>query len=267
MTREEMIFKSIQESSLGLDDSFRFKCRGCGKCCKEREDILLTTRDLYKIARKLGMSMEAVIEKYCHKYIGHSSRVPITRLLPIGPAHTCPFLQDKRCAVHDSKPVVCALFPLGRYASGEKLGDPVDFSKSLTYGYLLQPIECGSVKRSQTVRQWLERFGIPTSDEFYVEWTMFTGRAGMEVRKLEDSGAPKVLLGAIWSMLYAGMYVVYNTNEELMPQFRANVEAMTHQLESLPEVCRQLGVMLNEPDEDETANSDNAPKMREKPGA
>ena len=29
------------------DDTFRFHCTQCGKCCTERDDILLTPRDLF----------------------------------------------------------------------------------------------------------------------------------------------------------------------------------------------------------------------------
>ena len=39
--RAERLLKSIQEQKIGLDESFQFNCTMCGKCCIDREDILL----------------------------------------------------------------------------------------------------------------------------------------------------------------------------------------------------------------------------------
>ena len=38
---------------IGLDDIFVFHCTQCGKCCIHREDILLSPKDLFHIAKKL----------------------------------------------------------------------------------------------------------------------------------------------------------------------------------------------------------------------
>ena len=37
---------------IGLDDTFTFHCTQCGKCCIHREDILLSPKDLFNIAKK-----------------------------------------------------------------------------------------------------------------------------------------------------------------------------------------------------------------------
>ena len=36
---------------IGLDDTFTFHCTQCGKCCIHREDILLSPKDLFNIAK------------------------------------------------------------------------------------------------------------------------------------------------------------------------------------------------------------------------
>ena len=60
-SREEMV-NNIDKYLIGLDDTFSFKCRGCGKCCKNREDILLNTRDLFNIAATLKLTICQVLE-------------------------------------------------------------------------------------------------------------------------------------------------------------------------------------------------------------
>lgn len=61
--RQELV-ENFEQYRIGLDDTFAFKCRECGKCCKEREDILLNSRDVYNIATALNLTHEQVIEKY-----------------------------------------------------------------------------------------------------------------------------------------------------------------------------------------------------------
>lgn len=51
---------------------------------------------------------------YCEYYIGSNSRMPIVRLKPRGSVQRCPLLKDRKCSVHKAKPVVCAMFPIGR---------------------------------------------------------------------------------------------------------------------------------------------------------
>lgn len=104
----------LEQHLMDLDSTFRFKCRRCGKCCKNQDTIIFTPRDIYNIAHKFGKSMEQVIEETSEVYPGRDSRMPIVHMVPRGPKNACPLLVDGRCSVHDCKPTVCALFPLGR---------------------------------------------------------------------------------------------------------------------------------------------------------
>ena len=37
--RMRYIMENYDNNALNLDDTFAFKCRACGKCCKNREDV------------------------------------------------------------------------------------------------------------------------------------------------------------------------------------------------------------------------------------
>ena len=76
--------------------------------------ILFNTRDIFNIAHKFQMTMEAVINEYAETYIGSASKIPVVHMVPRGQNAVCPFLKDGLCSIHDCKPTVCALFPLGR---------------------------------------------------------------------------------------------------------------------------------------------------------
>ena len=158
----------LEEHLLNLDSEFRFKCRRCGKCCIHQETIIFNARDIYNIAKKKGMTVQEVVNAYTEAYIGRNSHIPIVHLLSNGPKGACPLLENGRCSVHDCKPTVCALFPLGRVIIGEKFGEPIEDLDSLQVKYMLNEHSCGSAKRVNTVRSWLAKFGIPEHDELYL---------------------------------------------------------------------------------------------------
>ena len=77
MDSREKLFKEVAEKegdipTLGLDDTFEFTCRTCGRCCKNRDDILLSAFDVFRLAKFFKREPEYIIERYCEVYIGRS---------------------------------------------------------------------------------------------------------------------------------------------------------------------------------------------------
>lgn len=56
--RLKEIVDNFDSLKIGVDEPFRFHCTMCGKCCINREDILLTPRDIYCMAKELQISPE-----------------------------------------------------------------------------------------------------------------------------------------------------------------------------------------------------------------
>ena len=220
--RMQDILEIYENNSLGLDDTFQFKCRGCGKCCKNREDILLTARDLYNIAGHLGRTVEYIVDRYCEVYVGDASRLPIVRLKPSGPEKVCPLLRDRRCIVHKAKPVVCALFPLGRGTSMTKTDGGIETSDRFQPRYFVQPASCGTPDHTQTVRSWLEQFGIPAEDEFHKLWTEAITIISEFLRSMEAREITEKTMELCWNAAIFGLYMNYDPKNELIPQFREN---------------------------------------------
>ncbi len=149
---------------VGLDDRFEFRCTECGKCCTNREDILLTPRDLFRAAKELNMTVKDLFSEYCEKYIGDNSRLPVIRLKPRGTIRRCPLLENRRCRIHKSKPVICAMFPVGRMVTIDQKAGKKEIA------YLLNQIICGDNSETHTVREWLLAGGVPVQDEFFYKW-------------------------------------------------------------------------------------------------
>lgn len=241
--RLKEIGENIDKYSIGLDEPFKFKCRECGKCCKNREDIMFTSRDLFRISKHLGKTPGDIIKEYCDCYIGHDSRFPIVRLQPRGVNNACPFLIGKRCKIHECKPVVCALFPVGRIVAIKNMpkdGEEPEYSA----GYILQPVECGSMKKTNTVRQWLEKFGIPVDDEFYSKWNANMMHISKIINELEKTIQAQALL-PLQNVLVELIYVRYDIEGEFLPQFIKNMEearAIVDDLkEHLPQFLTEAG--------------------------
>lgn len=216
---------NLDKYLIGIDEEFAFKCRKCGKCCKNRNDVMLNSRDLYNIAKKLGITTMQVIEKYCETFIGADSNLPIVILKFGGSKNACPLLNTKGlCLVQDMKPVICALFPLGRIVKGDNLDNFVS-AEYTAINFIIQPVQCGSISRKQTVRGWLERFGIPVEDNFYVKWSQLIFSLSTSIQKLMQS---KKVTGKIIEMLQNGigsaLYSSYDINKEFMPQFIENFD-------------------------------------------
>jgi len=231
------IIENFEKYSIGLDDVFAFKCRSCGKCCRNREDILLNSRDVYNIATALKLTHEQVISKYGEVYIGRDSRIPIVRLLPKGTNKVCPLLAGNRCSVHSLKPAVCALFPIGRVVASEEAPVDMGLGSPNEINYIFNCATCGSRKKKQTVRAWLDGFSIPIDDHFFIRWNEAVFRLMATVRQYEGKeGITGRAMEMMWGGIFSALYTDYDVGKDFFPQFEANVAKILGVFEKLEPV-------------------------------
>lgn len=237
----EDIAEHLDEYLIGLDDTFTFHCTQCGKCCVNREDILLNALDIYRIAKELHLTPREFIKKYCESYIGHNSKMQIVRLLPLGPFKICPMLnRDGRCNVHRVKPTVCATFPLGRVARVDKESGAI--SEPL---FIFNDPDCGDHTETHTPREWLGSFGIPVKDDFFGAWQslMISGSKIMTaLAQQTERGSRnhrqrmKALIENVESFTFDIMYTRYDTKKPFMEQFFENKQMFHDRMEQLKQL-------------------------------
>ena len=222
--RLDYIAKHFKEMQLGPDDTFRFHCNQCGKCCINREDIILNPFDVYRASKELGLSTAEFITTYGECYIGDTSKLPLIRLRPRGSIRRCPLLKDRKCSIQNAKPTVCALFPIGRAMSGAKQdkASNTNFSAKDTI-FILTPPGCGDRSETHTVREWLTTFGIPVEDEFFAKWQSVLIRLSVGLRRVIDS-VDRDTFNDVVNSCFSVAYANYDTSEEFMPQFEKNAE-------------------------------------------
>lgn len=230
-TRMEKVMQDFENRQLGVDEPFEFHCTMCGKCCINREDILLNPKDLFNLAKELCLTTREVFDQYCECYIGADSRLPVVRLKPRGSVRRCPLLKDRKCSVHRAKPTVCAMFPIGRGMAVEK--DDIDTVTTANVRYFFTDPGCGDKAETHTVRDWLGAFGIPLEDDFFVEWQKCVMTLGLKFREMEKKS--DTAIRAAWDSTLILLYLNYKMEMEFEPQFRENRANLQKLLTALEE--------------------------------
>lgn len=210
LNEKDRVLEMLKNNTLELDDTFSFDCDRCGKCCRNREDILLNAKDLYRLCRYLGLTAQEFIGRYCEMYIGEASRIPVLRLLPRQYRQTCPLLGKDGCT-DAVKPVVCALFPLGR---------ALKHSENRIV-YFTQGETCGKGHVTHTLREWLDTFGLEYQDEDAIRWFQLTGNLAKTMHRVEAM-LDKTLLAAIRMAMLHCFYLDYDYAQPFTPQFKRN---------------------------------------------
>lgn len=227
--RMKNIIEDFEKNQISPDQPFKFHCTMCGKCCINREDILLNPKDMYNIAKELSMTPHEVMNTYCETYIGSDSRMPVVRLKPRGEIKRCPLLKDRKCSVHNAKPTVCALFPLGRGIASKNGSIHSLTTKDIRF-FLTDP-GCGDDSETHTVREWLGEFGLPVEDEFFIEWQRCLLELSTHLRRLEQQAHAD--MGPIWSLTGSVLYLVYDMEKPFEPQFRAHADELCRMIREL----------------------------------
>lgn len=85
-----------------------FNCQKCGHCCLGRGGIVLSVRDLARLAQYLGLSEEEVVRNYAELANGK------LKIRPRADGYCVFFKAELGCGVHEGKPDVCRAWPFFR---------------------------------------------------------------------------------------------------------------------------------------------------------
>lgn len=231
--RLKNIIDNYDKMHIGLDEPFKFHCTMCGKCCIEREDILLSPKDVFNMSKELNITPNELFEKYCEMYIGSDSRMPIVRLKPRGSIKRCPLLKDHKCSVHNAKPAVCAMFPIGRCLSYEKDKKLEEHIVPNKVEYIIVDHSCGDDSEIHTVREWFDTFGIPIEDEYFIKWHQIIMELSTIFCKCEKKTSDYTMELA-WKATFVGLYLKYDLKKEFMSQFENNAREIIELMHMLP---------------------------------
>ena len=229
-SRLQEIAENLDKMKIGVDEPFRFHCDQCGKCCINREDILLNPRDVYNMSKELVQEPKDIFALYCEYYIGSDSRFPLVRIKPRGSIKRCPLMKDRKCSIHKAKPTVCALFPIGRCISFEQKKEKLT-TEDITY--MFTNPGCGDTSESHTVREWLGEFGIPIEDIYFLLWNDILMKLSAIFRQAEKKVSPS-LMDKAWDLTFIKLYLDYDMTQDFLPQFEQSSRELVELMQNLP---------------------------------
>ena len=146
-----------------------------------------------------------------------------------GSIKRCPLLKDRKCSVHNAKPTVCALFPLGRSIKLDaKETDPNAIERARIQ-YIINSIECGDRSEEHTVREWVESFGIPIHDNDFIAWQKALFSVRQQIVELEKM-LPDKSMERVWSITYQALYLNYDIQEDFREQFQKTATVLSTHL-------------------------------------
>lgn len=211
----EKDLETWKKNELKPDDTFHFECKMCGDCCRNRsEPILLTGADIYRVARALDTTMSKVVEENTVGYIGDTSHMPVL-VLKERLDGSCRLLRKGRCMVHQDKPAVCALFPLGRFYDG----------RDQSFHYFLNTRNCQAHHRDGkqwTLQEWLDEFKIRETEEMTRAWDRLITGVSMATYRM----AKGEIKGQVLDVLLLALYFGYDTRLPYIEQVEAHMVAL-----------------------------------------
>lgn len=208
-------FKAFQSNMLKPTDTFQFDCKMCGNCCRHRgEPIILTGLDTFRISQALGVHPRQVIEEKTIGYIGDQSHVPVLTLKERLDG-SCSLLRKGKCMVHSNKPIVCAIFPLGRIYNGI----------THKFAYFKQPHGCSMGNnngKTWTLQEWLDEFNISEFEEDSLAWNKMIMGVSQVTCRIDEKEIPEDMIAAVGSCFYLN----YDISQPYRDQVELNMRLL-----------------------------------------
>lgn len=111
--RAESAAALAQCPRLAAGEPFDFVCAGCGDCCRNRRDLVLSGYDLYRIARRLGLPPRLMADAFCKQEFAPQTLLPAVVLRPNARTGNCPFFEADACTIHAARPAGLRSLPAG----------------------------------------------------------------------------------------------------------------------------------------------------------
>ncbi len=134
-------------------------CEGCSACCHDVGDlVILTPFDVHQMMLSMNVSFELLLKE--HIELVEHKKIFLPHLRMQGASKRCSFLDAKnRCKIHEHRPNICRLFPLGRVYEGD------DFK------YFLQVNSCKKkVLEKIKVKDWIGIADYKENKQFLLVW-------------------------------------------------------------------------------------------------
>lgn len=151
-------------------------CEGCSECCRGMgSSIILDPMDVWRLQKGIKKGFQALLEEGKIE-LNMADGMILPNLKMDAEREACPFLDGQgRCSVHDCRPGLCRLFPLGRYY--EENG----------FRYFIQIHECRKQDRDKIkIKKWLGIPNLKAYENYILEWHGFLNQCEDALETLSE---------------------------------------------------------------------------------
>ena len=193
-------------------------CSGCSACCRGMEEtIVLDPYDMYRFQKDAGLSFSDLLNGHAKLIAADGLIFPV--LAMDGEEESCTFLDENgRCSVHNARPGICRMFPLGRYYEGG------------SFRYFLQVHECSMPRTKIRIRKWLDTPDLAAYEQYICTWHYFTETADRLLGEPDGMLRRSVCL----YLLQVFYEKPWKTEESFYPQFEKRLAAARAKLSISP---------------------------------
>lgn len=170
-------------------------CKDCHACCVDMGgSIILDPLDIFNMTRKLSVTFEQLLAE--HIELGVVDGIILPNIKMNGDSNQCRFLNEEgRCSIHDARPGICRLFPLGR------------IYEDRGFKYFLQVYECPKKNKSKVkIKNWLGIENISAYEKFINRWHYLLEDLQEKILKEADEQTSKNVSMYILQSFYMSKY-------------------------------------------------------------
>lgn len=188
-------------------------CAGCSDCCRGMGgSVILDPYDVFRLTVGLGRSMADLLEREVELNVTDGYILPNLRMA--GEREACAFLSGEgRCSVHELRPGVCRLFPLGRYYEDG------------AFRYFLQSAECTASRSKIRVSRWIDTPDQKRYRAFVTDWHYLLNDVEERLRQSREETFHRelnmLLLKTFYLAPYDGNMDFYEQFERRKEEFHA----------------------------------------------
>ncbi len=184
-------------------------CQGCSDCCHDMgSSIILDPYDIYRMTTGMNKTFEQLMSEGVELNVYNGVILPSLKMTGANPK--CTYLDaDGRCSIHEFRPGICRLFPLGRYYEEN------DFK------YFLQVNECSKKNRTKVkVKKWIDTPDLAKNKEFVLKWHDYIRKLETKVQTLSEDDDIKNANMIMLNVFYLKPY----ENEDFYKEFTERID-------------------------------------------
>lgn len=195
-------------------------CKGCSYCCREMgESVVLTPFDIYELTVHLGKNFDELMDDKIELYMTDGMVMPNLKMT--GEKEICGFLsKEGRCSIHDFRPGLCRLFPLGRNYEVKQVETENGIQEIKGFQYFVVEDSCPKLPGTKVkIEKWLGVPNLKKYENFITTWHYFCKEFQEKMQKLLEAGEDEKVKRLNLSMLELFYRKPYKKDREFYEQF------------------------------------------------